>query len=169
MMTRTRRALLAAGAATLLTIVLTGCGLIQSFTGANDASRDAEGNVQEQQNVNIFSVKTGDCLMATDETGEITQATVVPCEEPHDEEVFYEFTLPDGEFDIEAVDATAQDACYNENYANFVGVPYEESALEVWYLTPTQQTWDQLDDRLVQCIITDPGVQTTGSLEGVAR
>ena len=54
-------------------------------------------------------------------------------------------------------------------YTSFIGVAYDDSALEVYPITPTQDTWDQLNDRVVQCVVTDPAGQTTGSLKGSAR
>lgn len=39
-----------------------------------------------------------------------------------------------------------------------------------WFpLTPTEAGWDQLGDRVVQCVIYDPSLaKIEGSLEGVA-
>ena len=93
----------------------------------------------------------------------------MPCDEPHDEEVFYEYTMADGEYSNADIEAAGGDVCYTQAFTDFVGLPYEESTLDVWYLSPTQQTWDQANDRLIQCIITDPAGQTTGTLAGSAR
>lgn len=163
---RTRRALTIGGAALALTLSLSGCSFIQGLTGGNDANRDDQGNVQEQDNIDIFSLKLGDCKMADDTTGEIQDADVVPCDQPHDEEVFFEYTMDDGEFDSAAITTAGNDVCYGEEFTNFIGIPYDDSTLKVWYLTPTQQTWEQANDRLIQCIVTDPAGQTTDSLKG---
>lgn len=161
---RYRRTLAISGAALALTVSLSGCSFIQGLTVGNDANRDDQGNVQEQDNIDIFSLKLGDCKMADDTTGEIMEAEVVPCSEPHDEEVFFESKMEDGEFDEAAIDA-AGEVCYGQNFTDFVGVAWDDSTLDVWYLSPTEATWNDMNDRLIQCIVTDPAGQTTGSLK----
>mgnify|MGYP001606086056 CR=1 FL=1 len=162
---RTRRALTIGGAALALTLSLSGCSFIQGLTGGSDANRDDQGNVQEQGNIDIFSLKLGDCKMADDTTGEIQDADVVPCDQPHDEEVFFEYTMDDGEFDAAAIQTAGEEVCYGQNFTDFVGIPWDDSTLDVWYLSPTEQTWNQMNDRLIQCIISDPAGQTTGTLK----
>ncbi|MFK0400924.1 hypothetical protein ACIQTT_01200 [Microbacterium sp. NPDC090225] len=167
---RTRRALALTGAAVAVSVALTGCSTINNILGGGsaDADRDEEtGQVTEGSNIDIFNLKLGDCKMESP-SGLIQDADVVPCDEPHDEEVYYEITMADGEFSEADVDAASQE-CIGDAYTSFVGIAYEESALEVYPITPTQETWDQLDDRIVQCVIIDPAGQTTGSLKGAAR
>ncbi|WP_244268200.1 septum formation family protein [Microbacterium foliorum] len=167
---RTRRALALAGSAVALSVALTGCSAINGILGggAGDADRDEEtGQVTESSNIDIFALKLGDCKMAS-ASGLIEDADVVPCDQPHDEEVYYEITMKDGEFSEEDVDTASQE-CIGDAYTSFIGVAYDDSALEVYPITPTQDTWDQLNDRVVQCVVTDPAGQTTGSLKGAAR
>jgi len=167
---RTRRALALVGSAVALSVALTGCSAINSILGggSGDADRDEDtGQVTESANIDIFSLKLGDCKMESP-SGLIEDADVVPCDQPHDEEVYYEITMDDGEFSEEAVDAASQE-CIGDAYTTFVGITYDESALEVFPITPTKDTWDGFDDRVVQCVIVDPAGQTTGSLKGAAR
>ncbi len=167
---RTRRALALAGSAVALSVALTGCSALNGILGggAGDADRDEEtGQVTESANIDIFALKVGDCMMEAP-SGLLEDIDVVPCAEPHDQEVFYEITMDDGDFSEEAVDAASQE-CIGDAYASFVGVAYEASTLEVYPITPTQQTWDELNDRVVQCVISDPAGQIEGSLEGAAR
>ncbi len=167
---RTRRALALAGSAVALSVALTGCSALNGILGggSGDADRDEDtGQVTESANIDIFSLKLGDCKMAS-ASGLIEDADVVPCDQPHDEEVYYEITMDDGEFSEENIDAASQE-CIGDAYTSFVGVAFEASVLEVYPITPTQQTWDELNDRVVQCVISDPDGQTTGSLKGAAR
>ncbi|QDE35085.1 hypothetical protein FIV50_09995 [Microbacterium foliorum] len=167
---RTRRALALAGSAVALSVALTGCSALNGILGggAGDADRDEEtGQVTESANIDIFALKVGDCMMEAP-SGLLEDIDVVPCAEPHDQEVFYEITMDDGDFSEEAIDAASQE-CIGDAYASFVGVAYETSTLEVYPITPTQQTWDELNDRVVQCVISDPAGQIEGSLEGAAR
>ncbi|MCE7482369.1 hypothetical protein LZG07_10615 [Microbacterium profundi] len=90
---RNRRAFALAGTALALSIALSGCSALNNLIvgGSNDAQRDEEtGEVTEGSNIDIFSLKVGDCMPTSDTTGEITDADVVPCSEPHADEVFFE-------------------------------------------------------------------------------
>lgn len=167
---RTRQTLLLAGSALALSVALTGCSTIGNLLGGGpaDADRDDEtGQVTESQNIDVFALKVGDCKM-TSASGLIEAVDVVPCAEPHDEEVYHEFKMDDGDFSEEAVDAASQE-CVGEAYTEFVGVTWDESALDVYPITPTQDTWEQLNDRVIQCVISDPAGPVEGSLEGAAR
>lgn len=76
--------------------------------------------------------------------------------------------MPDGEFSDTDIDAATQE-CVGDAYTSFVGVAYDDSALNVTTLVPTKDSWEQNNDRVIQCIIFDPAGQTTGSLAGAAR
>ena len=167
---RTRRALALAGSAVALSIALTGCSALNGILGggSGDANRDEEsGQVTESANIDIFALKVGDCKMESP-SGLIQDADVVPCAEPHDEEVYHEITMDDGDYSEDAIN-TASEECIGDAYTQFVGVSYDQSTLEVYPITPTKDTWEQLDDRLVQCVIVDPAGQVEGSLKGAAR
>ena len=59
----------------------------------------------------------------------------------------------------------AIDTCVAE-FESYVGATYEESALDFSFLTPTQETWDDLDDRTVGCFLYDFGLaKLTGSMK----
>ncbi|MDR6868288.1 hypothetical protein J2Y69_002902 [Microbacterium resistens] len=168
---KTRTRLLMAGAAAILAVGLSGCSAIQGILGggSNDAPRDDKsGEVTESAKIDIFSLKLGDCLMATGTATQISDANVVPCEQPHDQEVYYEFKLEEGAYD-EATVNTAAEQCYGQPFTDFIGVPFDSSSLEAYYLSPTKETWEQLNDRLIQCLIADPAGQTTGTLKASAR
>ncbi|MBO0981143.1 septum formation family protein [Microbacterium sp. SD291] len=167
---RTRRALALAGSALALSVALTGCSALSGILGggSGDADRDEEtGQVTESSNIDIFSLKVGDCKMAS-ATGMIEDADVVPCDQPHDEEVYYEFKMEDGEFSDEAIN-TATEECIGDAFTTFVGLGFNESVLEVYPITPTEQTWNEMNDRVIQCVISDPAGQVEVSLKGAAR
>ncbi|MFK4759734.1 hypothetical protein ACI3KS_02245 [Microbacterium sp. ZW T5_45] len=166
---RTRRALALIGSAAVLSLALTGCSVLDGIlgSGSGDAQRDEDGNVTESANVGIFSVDVGDCMLETS-TGLLQDADLVPCDQPHDQEVFYEITLPDGEFSADDVDAAGQE-CVGDPFTSFVGIGYQESVLEVTTISPTQQTWDEFNDRVVQCVVVDPAGSVSTSLAGAAR
>jgi hypothetical protein len=167
---QTRRTLPLLAATAALVVVLSGCSAINDVLGggSGDADRDEDtGQVTESASIDIFALKLGDCKMESP-SGLIQDADVVPCDEPHDEEVFHEITMDDGEYSLSAIEAASQE-CIGDVYTRFVGISYDLSTLEVYPITPTEETWEQYDDRIVQCVISDPAGQTTGSLEGAAR
>lgn len=174
--TRTRRTLALAGSIVALSLALSGCSALSGILGGgSDAPRDDENKVTEEASIDVFALKVGDCMPASDTSGEITDVDVVPCSEPHADEVFYEFELPDGDLPgDEEITAQVEAECVPV-FSEFVGVDYYESTLDFWWMTPTEQTWTQADDRLVQCIIYKPDpddttgqtkLEVTDSLEG---
>lgn len=176
MKTGAKRTLALAGSAVVLSLALSGCSVLNGVLGdGNDAPRDEDDQVTEETNIDVFSLKVGDCMPATDSSGEITDVDVVPCSEPHADEVFYEFELADGDLPgDDEITAQVEAECVPA-FSEFVGMDYYESTLDFWWMTPTEQTWTQADDRLVQCIIYQPDpddstgqtrLDVTGSLEG---
>ncbi|MCA1306498.1 septum formation family protein [Microbacterium sp. 2216-1] len=168
--TGTRRTIGTVAATGALAIALTGCSLPSDIASmlTGEADRDGAGSVQSTSEIGIFNLQVGDCKME-DQSGEILDTTVVPCDEPHDEEVYDEFAMADGDFPgVDAIQAEAETYCV-ESFGEFVGMPWEESALEFFAIYPTQGTWEQADDRIVQCVIWDPEGQVTGTLAGAAR
>ena len=69
---------------------------------------------------------------------------------------------------VDAIIADADATCIPE-FATFVGLAYEESALDYWPMYPTAGSWEN-GDREVLCIAWDPsGAKLTGTLAGAAR
>jgi hypothetical protein len=129
--------------------------------GATTTSPEAE----EQT---VFAVEKGDCLASEPSGGEVSEVPTVGCEEPHTSEAFHVATIDAEELPSSAeIEQLVEEECVAE-FESFVGMPYEQSALEVIWLEPTQESWEQGDRELV-CLVTDPAAQTTGSLEGANR
>jgi hypothetical protein len=149
---------------------LGGCAQIADLVGSKpQATRDADsGEVTGSGEINVFTLSVGDCMSDSTSESEVTDVNVVPCDQPHDFEVYYDFSIPDGDWDEEAVYAAAEQGCL-EQFPTFVGLSYEESLLDFSYYAPTQQSWEEGNDRIVSCFIGDPSTQTTGSLAGAAR
>lgn len=132
------------------------------------AEPDEEPGAVESGDVSVFELEVGDCLAEFQDAAELTSIEASPCSEPHSDEVFAAGTIPDGDFPgREAVETAAQDICLAE-FEDFVGLPYEDSVLDVGYLTPTEQSWSD-GDRAVLCTIYDPAEEVTGSLRGAER
>jgi hypothetical protein len=167
---------LAATAIVAAGLTLSGCSLLNEVT--NTTERDDDGEVVEgNDDASAFSIKVGDCLNEPEETAEgVETVPIVPCDDEHDYEAYESIILDDGDFPgDDVVSDAAEEGCFGDAFTEFVGLSYQESVLEVYVFTPTQETWDQLNDREILCLINDVDqtsgdlVPTTGSLEGSAK
>lgn len=154
-------------------LALSGCSLVGGLF-PSEAERDESGQITAgNENTDVFSIRVGDCTNDVD-AEQIAAVPTVPCSEPHDNEAFFAYEVEAEEYPgEEAVLAEAGDRCVSE-FDSFVGIPYEESVLDVWPLIPTEATWAE-GDREVICFIyalnedfTAPA-QSTGTLAGAER
>lgn len=130
----------------VLTIVFAACG---------GPERDDAGNIIESGTEDVFSLQVGDCFdNESEEADEIANVPAVPCAEPHDNEVYYAFDLDDGAYPgEEAISQAAFTECLG-SFETYVGNTYEASALDISYLSPTPEGWDE-GDQEVLCILFD--------------
>jgi hypothetical protein len=122
----------------------------------------------------IPQVAAGDCLRDVGPNRDLdtSNARPVDCADDHDGEVV-------GTTDMEgasgstfpgqvAMEAVAQRDCLTL-FATYVGLPFEQSRLDMYYVGPSQQTWER-DDRTIACIALAPeGGTLTGSVRGTAQ
>jgi hypothetical protein len=119
----------------------------------------------------VLSLEVGDCFEDPEgDQTEVADVETVDCDEPHDNEVFHTFELPEGDFPGEDAIAEAFVAeCIDDRFEAFVGTDYVESEVDVFPLTPTEDSWDRADDREVICAAYVPGERVEGTLEGSER
>ncbi len=159
-------ALLLAGA-----LMFTGCSAISGLVHLlGGAARDEEGAISKGGDLEVTRLAVGDCFDDVDfDVAETTSITAIPCDQEHVYETFYDFTLPDGDYpSVSAI----EDATYAEctaAFEDYVGLSYEESSLDYFYFSPTEDGWNNYSDRTVSCIIGSEGVRVTGSVAGAAR
>lgn len=117
----------------------------------------------------VFLLAIGDCYNDVD-ADEIVTVPVVDCSQPHDFEVFWEFELEGDVFPSDDdVHAAVEEHCLGA-FTDFVGIDYYSSTdLDITWLRPTPESWDDHGDRLVTCSVYDLAGQVTGSLRGAAR
>ena len=116
----------------------------------------------------VATAEVGTCVNSADLSGdEITEIPEVDCADEHDGQVFFKFDMDDGDYPgTDAVSTAAQEQCIPA-FGDFVGTEYEESSLDIRYIGPSQDTWDQADDREVICfVVTMDGSTSTESFEG---
>lgn len=120
---------------------------------------------------NVFSLEAGECFDDPDLSAEgISDVDKVDCAEPHDNEVFATFDLPGDDYPgDEQVRELAFTGC-EERFADYVGIDYASSVLFIFPIFPTEETWNEVDDREVICGLFDgSGEKLEGSMEGAAR
>lgn len=146
---------------------LAGCSLLNQVT--NTTERDDSGApVATNEGADVFDLKVGDCFN-TDATGSVSEVDIVPCGDAHDYEA-YESIIMDGDTypGDDATTSQADEGC-SAAFETFVGLAYADSTLSLTSLYPTQETWDELNDREILCLVYDEAGQTEGSLAGANR
>ena len=140
-----------------------------------------DGHIVQGGRLSVFELAAGDCFdLPGGRPGDVMAAPAlalspgtatidaVPCTEPHHAEVYVLFDLYDGYpgesergFPGEAwVVREAQRGC-ELRFESFVGLPYERSVLEIYFLHPAEWTWNELGDREVVCAVMEPSGKTT--------
>lgn len=142
----------ARASAVAATVLLVGACSTASTT------RDADGNVVAAGSESVYELQVGDCLDPDPAlTGEVAELPVVPCEEPHTQEVFGTVVLDEGPYPgPEAVQQMADRACIGELESS-LQVTLDDGFF-VSYLLPTFAGWNRegSPDRQVVCVLVFP-------------
>lgn len=118
---------------------------------------------------NVFDLEVGQCFNDPDSFDEVANVDIVDCEEPHDNEVYHLFDLADGSYPgLDAVESDAVDGCLAA-FEPFVGRDYQTSELDIRYLYPTPDTWDDGDREIVCALFDLSGAQMTGTERNSGR
>jgi len=110
------------------------------------------------------NLKVGDCYDQPGATVNVREVTLVPCDQPHDREVFAVLGYPAafGEpYDRQALDDFQ--GCKGRPFETYVGTALPKSPYEVRWWYPAEQSW-AAGDRQVTCTLYDPSGQLTGSV-----
>ena len=174
-----RNRVLTASVVVVSLTTLTGCGVLDGLGSGNDAPRsEPGGEITASAEADAFEILKGDCIdlealagygdAAEGEDFEVESVPVTPCGEAHTGEVYAELIMEGDKFPgDEALSKKFDEWCYAE-FEKFVGISYDESVYGYTGFYPTQATWEQLDDRALQCIVSaeEP---VTGSLKDAAK
>lgn len=120
-----------------------------------------------------FELKAGDCLNDPGGLAEsLGEVAVVPCDQPHQTEVFAVFDFEAGPDDAypgeQRLTQDAQRQCRGERFTDYVGIPKDESELLVLQATPAEETWAQ-GDREIVCLLHLGDEELTQSMRGSGR
>jgi hypothetical protein len=161
-------ALLAAAA---VAVPLAGCSVVRELLpggGAPQPQRDETSQeIVEEGQADVFALRVGDCMNEVSEKL-VSEVPVVPCDQPHDEEVYFDYTMEGDEYPGDDAIQTDADTNCSAQFDAFVGLAYDSSTLDFYAYRPSEESWTQLDDRIVSCVIYDPAGQVTGTLAGAA-
>ncbi|NLG54415.1 MAG: hypothetical protein GX542_02010 [Rhodococcus sp.] len=188
MTTRTRIRIGAAAFVASGALVLSGCSssidgeAVGSASGGGDSGNTTTSSSRtsvapttsvEPEEVDVFDLTVGDCLVEDLGFGEESVTVeggqkTVPCSEPHTFEVYHEHVMTGRSYPGEdaAIDEAAEECSIA--FDSFVGMDYQDSVLDLFYLYPTEESWAE-GDRVVSCLIGDPDGETSGTLRGANR
>ncbi len=137
----------------------------------DDTTRNDQGEITDSGGLGAFVIREGDC-MNLPSNNLVESVEGLPCGQSHDAEVYSLFDMATTSSPYPGADAVgtaAADGCL-DRFHGFVGVAYEFSELDVYYLHPTEDLWDEIDDREIVCMITAyDGSKLTGSMRGSGR
>jgi hypothetical protein len=177
----------------LAAALVTGCGGGDPPPEANDTTTTTaspetttttEAPVEAGRVLYVYRPGVGDCFdrrRLDPEAGGDRIVLLLDCALPHTYEVFWVFELT--EADLEGPDGTVPDNGYpgedplidvakrrcTQPFAEFVGLPYERSELELGWVIPTPTQWSD-GSRTVGCTVYDAaGGRLVDSQAGTAR
>jgi hypothetical protein len=146
---------------------LSSCSLLGPVGIDSQPVRDDGGVIVEpNEQTDAFALAVGDCLNDATATGEVQTVPTVPCNEPHDGEIYSSHRLGESSYQGDAVVIDEAESLCLLAFDEFVGEPYLNSRFDFSYYYPTEASWAR-GDREVLCVIYDPEGPVTGSLEGV--
>ena len=148
-------------------------GLALSACSGSEASADRndDGTIVADGTVDAFSLQVGDCFdddpsLAEDDL--IASVGAVPCDTPHDNEVFALVTAGPVTGPYPGDDAIFDDniaACENA-FARYVGIDYVDSFLGMGpLLVPSPETWATGDREIVCGLYNADGTKLTESMK----
>jgi hypothetical protein len=121
----------------------------------------------EEDTISIYDVHRGQCIDFADDSDIIGDVPRRDCDEPHDGEVFLVSSVDDAEEfpGMSELERRAEAVCTGDAFEQYVGRAYDDSALNVTYVTPSEDSW-AAGDRDIVCVATLPaGDQLTATVE----
>ena len=156
------------GAIAITAVLLTGCASEPEV--ANEVQQEMADEAPEVAEHSVFELELGTCLddASVPEGADLADIPQVPCDEPHDSELFGIITIDDDTYPgADVLIDKGQNGC-QLRFGDFVGIDFRSSALDFHFYYPTPSSWSQ-GDRTIYCMVVDPGLKVTGSLEGSKR
>lgn len=132
----------------------------------------AVGGAFDDDEIAVTSLRTGDCVdldLTTPQAEEIEQLPELPCDEPHDGEVYLvaDVSIDTEEYPGEdALFAEIDAMCGGSGFEEYVRAPFGSGGLSYYYLFPVADGWDRGDREFVCIAINDDLSPLTGTVRG---
>jgi len=95
---------------------------------------------------------------------------VVPCSQPHDNEVYYVFELSGSSSGLDDSSLLSQiDTLCQRQFTRYIGVNELQSAYGEMWLWPSTDTWAQGDREGACYAYANGSTQITGTVKGIKR
>jgi hypothetical protein len=132
------------------------------------ARRDNQGNVEAGGTLSAQDLQVGDCFDVEGDGDLISEVDAVPCDEAHDYEAYHVQEYETETFPTASeMEAITDELCL-DTFESYVGVAYSDSALYAMPITPSESSFGD-GDREYVCVLYEPDVRLTGSMEGANR
>lgn len=116
--------------------------------------------------VGIEELVVGECFTETDDEAMVDRK---PCTESHDGELYASLDLPAGAYPGDRQVADRSEAACEKAFTGYIGIPYDDSELEMASWSPDRRAWTD-DDRRALCAVYGPrNAPVKGSLKGSRR
>ncbi|HET6954915.1 MAG TPA: BTAD domain-containing putative transcriptional regulator [Acidimicrobiales bacterium] len=151
-----------------------GLALYRHVTADSETATDTEVSGEGPaggREVPLSTLQIGQCFNLPPSTGSSVPESVwlVPCERPHEAEVYHLFVLAPGPYPgDEEVDARARQQC-STAFDLYVGVGPDRSALDFGYVWPGQYLWESGDRGGGCALFHRSGRDLTGSMRGTRQ
>jgi hypothetical protein len=134
------------------------------------ASRSSTGEISRSGDMHWSELRIGDCFDFKDPTEDkVSDVTARPCTDEHEYEVILIPTMPAGTYPtVDAFASFVEGECVPA-FGSYVGMDYEQSELDIYWLYPDEDGWSHAD-RTLLCAGYHPRIhRLTGSLKGSNR
>ncbi|NCW48418.1 MAG: hypothetical protein EBV88_02935 [Actinobacteria bacterium] len=133
--------------------VLAGVGASAGCGG--EEIRAESGEVVAPGSWSVFDLRAGDCIDAGDVEGDISDVGLVPCDQPHTQEVFATVDNPETVYPGASELALWADGACLAELRSALGLTLADGVF-ISYLLPSFDGWNKNDDRTAVCVLVFP-------------
>lgn len=116
----------------------------------------------------VFNAEVGECIVnVSDLSGNISKLPETECTKDHEAEIFFLFQHEGDDDDFPGQNALQEEAaeeCLGDGFEDYMGVPSDETAIQVAMVTPSEESWKE-GDRETICIAAIPGEEVDESFK----
>ena len=117
--------------------------------------RAESGEVVAPGTWSVFDLRAGDCIDAGDVEGDISDVGLVPCDQPHTQEVFATVDNPETVYPGASELALWADGACLAELRSALGLTLADGVF-ISYLLPSFDGWNKNDDRTAVCVLVFP-------------